>query len=72
MRSSYSRAAVDMICKATRNEYVLDKTIGALKSKKSSSSRKPKRKKGKTATNANGSSHTMSTRKKTKDLTTPL
>uniref|UniRef100_A0ACD6ARX4 Uncharacterized protein n=1 Tax=Avena sativa TaxID=4498 RepID=A0ACD6ARX4_AVESA len=68
-----SRAAVDMICKATLSEDVLDKPIRAWELKKSNmpGSRKQKRKKGKTATNAGGSLHAMSTRNKMKDLSSP-
>lgn len=68
-----SRAVVDMICKAISSEDVLDKPIGAWESKKSGmlDGRKQKRKKGKTATNVEGSSHTMSTRNKKKDLSSP-
>uniref|UniRef100_A0ACD6AIK6 Uncharacterized protein n=4 Tax=Avena sativa TaxID=4498 RepID=A0ACD6AIK6_AVESA len=71
--STPSRAAVDMICKAISSEDVLDKPIGAWESKKSSmpGGRKQKRKRGKTATNADGSLHAMSTRNKMKDLSSP-
>ncbi|KAM0883016.1 hypothetical protein ACQ4PT_031918 [Festuca glaucescens] len=68
-----SRAVVDMICKAISSEDVLDKPIRAWESKKSGmlDGRKQKRKKGKTATNVEGSSHAMSTRNKKKDLSSP-
>ncbi|VAI88256.1 uncharacterized protein LOC119336156 [Triticum dicoccoides] len=65
-----SRAVIGMICKGKSSEDVLDKPIGVLELKKNCtlSSRKQKRKRGKMATDNNGSLHRMSTRKKTKDL----
>jgi hypothetical protein len=62
-----------MICKAISSEDVLDKPIGTWESKKSGilDGRKQKRKKGKTATNVEGSSHAMSTRNKKRDLSSP-
>jgi hypothetical protein len=69
-----SRAAVDMICKAISSEDVLDEPTGAWEPKKKKGCMldggKQKRKKGKTATNAESSLHAMSTRNK-KDLPSP-